>query len=783
MRPRHKYHLPLFWRILTVVLIAGLAPLLTLSIFVQQSLQSANNQATSAARKGLDDRTLDAGTVQARLIAKGITDLLDASVQDTLSVALIPRTPDTYKMLFSDVFRKPITYPGVGGGAQSTNIPLYSELAYINAAGRENIHITLDPQNQPTAVSAEQLRDVSIPANTTYKTEIYFAQAKALPIGQVYVSHMFAWHTSLLDKQPTRSDEGTPGSNFGRYSGVIRFATPVFTPQGAFDGVVVLSLDVRHIIERVVHASPTTENETILWPNYGSGNYAYMWDDQGYLLAHPLIQRWRGVGADGNLLPTWPNTKIPDSQKDTLMYRMGIGDAPQPEMYADTLKGISGSKTYTNLAGATKVNIYVPISFDKGEYKATGIFGGLVLGANQVEYHRDADVVQQKLLDEQVALQNRIYIIFAIAALFLVIFVVVVSRSITAPVARLRGVVRKVERGQMDDAAIAGLDPLINIPIQDEIVQFAGVFKQMILNLRQRETELEASQAMLAEYNTNLENLVRKRTAQLESANAEIVGLNTKLEAENLRMSAELNITRRLQQMLLPKDNELNSIPGLDVAGFMEPAEEVGGDYYDVLRENGRIKIGIGDVTGHGLESGVMMLMVQTAVRTLLNTAESDPATFLNVINHTIYENVNRMRSDKNLTLAIIDYSDDGNLVLSGQHEEMIVVRANGEVEMVDTLNLGFPIGLEEDISAFVSQISVKLEPGDVVVLYTDGVTEAENADKKLYGIERLSAAVKANHTRSAVEIKSAIIADVKAYIGTSKVYDDITLLVLKQKG
>ncbi|HBB31884.1 MAG TPA: serine/threonine protein phosphatase, partial [Cyanobacteria bacterium UBA9273] len=74
-----------------------------------------------------------------------------------------------------------------------------------------------------------------------------------------------------------------------------------------------------------------------------------------------------------------------------------------------------------------------------------------------------------------------------------------------------------------------------------------------------------------------------------------------------------------------------------EIAGFMEPASEVGGDYYDVLYHNGTVKIGIGDVTGHGLESGVLMLMVQTAVRTLLEVNETDSKKFLDVLNRTIY--------------------------------------------------------------------------------------------------------------------------------------------------
>jgi two-component system, sensor histidine kinase ChiS len=253
------------------------------------------------------------------------------------------------------------------------------------------------------------------------------------------------------------------------------------------------------------------------------------------------------------------------------------------------------------------------------------------------------------------------------------------------------------------------------------------------------------------------------------------------LKAENLRLATELELTRRIQQMLLPRESELAAIVGLEIAGFMEPAEEVGGDYYDVLSHNGYLKIGIGDVTGHGLESGVLMIMVQTAVRTLLAYGETDPVKFLNVLNRTIYDNVLRMNSDKNLTLSLLDYQH-GQLGLSGQHEEMIIVRSGGRVERIDTIDLGFPIGLEADITDFVAQTQVQLYSGDVVVLYTDGITEAENLEGVRYGIERLCQVVSLNCQHCANTIKQAVIADVRSHIGEQKVYDDITLVILKQK-
>lgn len=255
----------------------------------------------------------------------------------------------------------------------------------------------------------------------------------------------------------------------------------------------------------------------------------------------------------------------------------------------------------------------------------------------------------------------------------------------------------------------------------------------------------------------------------------------SRLISENIRMSAELNVTRKLQQMILPKKSELEAIEGLEIAGFMEPADEVGGDYYDVLQHKGIVKIGIGDVTGHGLEAGMLMLMAQTAVRTLLESEQADAVKFLDILNRTLYANIQRMNFDKTMTLTLLDYAD-GVLRLSGQHEEIIVLRSGGKVELIDTMDLGFPIGLEWQIFDLINSQNIQLNPGDVVVLYTDGITEAENINRELYGLERLTEVVRNNYQQSAVAIKKAVIEDVRQHIGSQKVFDDITLVVLKQK-
>jgi len=269
----------------------------------------------------------------------------------------------------------------------------------------------------------------------------------------------------------------------------------------------------------------------------------------------------------------------------------------------------------------------------------------------------------------------------------------------------------------------------------------------------------------------------------LKRAQQQIEQLNVQLQQENLRMSAELGVARRLQQMVLPMPQELTQVPGLDIVGYMQPAEEVGGDYYDVLHcQQGRVCIGIGDVTGHGLESGVLMLMTQTAIRTLIDRGETDPVIFLNTINRVLFQNIQRMGVDRSLTLAMVNYHE-GQLRLIGQHEEALVVRHDGRIERMDTINLGFPIGMVDDIREWVSEATTSLESGDGVVLYTDGIPEAQNATNQLYGLERLCAIISANwRDASAEAVKEAIVADLCAFVGSAQIYDDVTLVVLKQQ-
>lgn len=333
------------------------------------------------------------------------------------------------------------------------------------------------------------------------------------------------------------------------------------------------------------------------------------------------------------------------------------------------------------------------------------------------------------------------------------------SRRFTAGLVNLADAAGRLTKG----------DYSVQVPVQgrDEVALVGTAFNSMAREIREH-TEM-------------LEHRVAERTSQLATANDEIKQLYERLKDENLRLGAELDVARKIQMMVMPAQSELERIPDLDIASYAEPAEEVGGDYYDVLYIPGGAKIGIGDVTGHGVESGVLMLMVQSVSRALYERGVTDPREFLDVLNRSICKNVERTRTDRHLSLAFVDYADD-KVTISGQHEEVIIIRNNGAVERLDTMDLGFPIGLELNINDFLASSTLPFRTGDVMVLFTDGITEAESETGKLYGTDNLIASAVRAHKSSASGIAAAIIADVRAHIGKQKVHDDITLVVMKHR-
>ena len=256
------------------------------------------------------------------------------------------------------------------------------------------------------------------------------------------------------------------------------------------------------------------------------------------------------------------------------------------------------------------------------------------------------------------------------------------------------------------------------------------------------------------------------------------------LARENARMGMELDVARHIQTMVLPRRCELDACRGLRVAARMETANEVGGDFYDVLPQaDGATYIGIGDVTDHGLPSGVVMLMTQSALRAAIDDRPPPPLpAVLGQINTVLYRNIHgRLADTRNLTLALLRF-EDGRVTICGQHESVIVHRRRtGAIEVIDTIDLGLYVGMIEDVAPHVAERTLDLDDGDLLFLYTDGVVEAEGRGGALYGRDRLLSALRRAADEPVGAIVDAVLSDVRAFIGDRTLDDDITLVAVRR--
>ncbi len=151
------------------------------------------------------------------------------------------------------------------------------------------------------------------------------------------------------------------------------------------------------------------------------------------------------------------------------------------------------------------------------------------------------------------------------------------------------------------------------------------------------------------------------------------------------RLTKELDIATRIQTSILPREL---AVEGLEIVAQMTPTSEVGGDYYDVLPTDGGCWIGIGDVSGHGLNSGLIMMMIQSMVAALVrNQPEMSPSNLVCAVNDALVDNIRvRLAGNDHATLTMIRYHRDGRLVFAGAHEDMLIRRAeNGQVEGIET--------------------------------------------------------------------------------------------------
>ena len=239
---------------------------------------------------------------------------------------------------------------------------------------------------------------------------------------------------------------------------------------------------------------------------------------------------------------------------------------------------------------------------------------------------------------------------------------------------------------------------------------------------------------------------------------------------------SEMELAKRIQTALLP---DKQKIKGYEIAATMIPAKEVGGDYYDIIETpKGDKWITIGDVSGHGVDSGLIMMMAQTSILSKVNNNGScGPSELLQSINGIVRENLSRLGSDHYMTMMAIRLSQS-QMTVAGKHQDLLIYRA--ALNKVEAITIpGTWLGITEDIKNCTKELSVKINTGDIVLLFTDGITEATNSDGDMFSQDGLEQALNRYADLPVRKLRDKIIEEVTSF--QEKQADDITLVVVKK--
>lgn len=359
--------------------------------------------------------------IKARAVntANEVANFLMGCNKDLQVATIIPATESVYKQFVSE--NKKAVWVKADGKIQQVTIPLYKEMALIDKNGNEQIKI-VDGQ------VAKKLTNVSNPANTTYKTEDYFAKTKNLNKGEIYVSPVTGLY---VDKAAFEKGQ--------RFSGIIRFATPIFNQNG-FAGMIVLSLDYRHLAGFTDHLVPT-QAERVFESDPSTGNYAYMVDNRGFVISHPADYHIVGLGYDGKTVPTLTaqnQAELAKKGADALnLFQMGFMDPNLFTIAKEAAQGKTGILMY-KYAGINKFVAYAPIKFYASNIPAPAGFGWIGLGLEVEKYNEAATKLAQNIEKESKAWTATVIFIL-IASMIILFFIMLllvrgISRSLNAEI-------------------------------------------------------------------------------------------------------------------------------------------------------------------------------------------------------------------------------------------------------------------------------------------------------------------------------------------------------------
>lgn len=479
---RTRFRINLHTKVLGALLLLSLLPLALVLFNSHHSLRLVEDLLRQRTTETLDTQATKALEKRAQMVAAQVSTLLQQVEENLLDLALLPPEQENY-LKFSNNHQREIWYREGTNEAPveiREQVPLYSELAFIDASGVEQIRIV---NGQPDF----HLRDVSDPAQTTYLSEDYFHRAARLAAGDIWVTHLSGWYVSREDQlqgasTPFDAVEGV------KYEGVVRFATPVRNADGLV-GIVVLSLDHRHLMTFTQHISPI-DDQDVVFPSYESGNYAFMFDDEGWMTTHPKFWDLRGYDEHGILVPPYtaatPDEVIAAGRIPFNLFSAGFIHPNYPEVGSRVRQRQSGVLSTVNIGGSNKIMAYAPIPYERGVYQRFGVFGGITIGAEIDLFQQPATSTALLIGQEISRYKMQSWMVVSMTVLFVSFVAYLLSNSIVRPVEQLTEGTRRMISAEQSQVKVA-------VSSNDEVGVLANSFNTMVDELNARRERLFAT--------------------------------------------------------------------------------------------------------------------------------------------------------------------------------------------------------------------------------------------------------------------------------------------------
>ncbi len=277
-------------------------------------------------------------------------------------------------------------------------------------------------------------------------------------------------------------------------------------------------------------------------------------------------------------------------------------------------------------------------------------------------------------------------------------------------------------------------------------------------------------------------HMLKESFHHMQESLTEYISKLTETTSAKERIESELNIARDIQMSMIPKIfPPYPERKDIDIYAFMRPAKEVGGDLYDFFLDGNKMYFAVGDVSGKGVPASLFMAVSRSIFRSIA-TSMGDPAKIITAMNNAICDG-NDANMFVTLFVGVFDFGTNVMTYCNAGHNPPAVMSRNGDVRFVDVSSCsGLPVGLFDDFP--YSDATMIVDNGDKLVLYTDGLTEAENRKAELYGDDRLINLLSKKELLglNVRDLLETMLADVEGHVAGAPQSDDLTIMVMQFK-